>query len=313
MSLRFSKFTYKSFKLFLLLWMFYMISTQKISSYNKKSFDNSVLNQILRQDHSHADISEPITQLSLVIAHPDDELMFFAPTLLQLNRFLPTSIPFNIICFSDGDAEGLGYLRRKELHDSINLLLSSSNNRKINISILDFIDGMDQVWDGKQLLSSLQNELLVNVPPSIKNNILLTFDANGISNHPNHIACNKAVHDLISYDGGKDKEMNIIGLMLSSKSDEYNIVMNLLSKYTFFVIDLVKVYWNLATGTFNTIPNSASLELSFINTYSQYILSYASMLNTHKSQMVWFRYGWWWFSRFVFSNDLLVVSNINNV
>lgn len=52
--------------------------------------------------------------ICFLIAHPDDEAMFFAPTVLALtcpdknNRV-------TILCLSDGDAEGLGAIRKKEL------------------------------------------------------------------------------------------------------------------------------------------------------------------------------------------------------
>lgn len=53
-------------------------------------------------------------RICLLIAHSDDEAMFFAPTLLALTR------PENrnrvrILCLSSGDAEGLGQVRKREL------------------------------------------------------------------------------------------------------------------------------------------------------------------------------------------------------
>ena len=50
----------------------------------------------------------------MVTAHPDDEAMFFAPTMLALTR--PDSgNHVKILCLSTGNADGLGETRRREL------------------------------------------------------------------------------------------------------------------------------------------------------------------------------------------------------
>lgn len=53
-------------------------------------------------------------RICLLIAHPDDEAMFFAPAVLALAR--PESgNHLKILCLSSGNAEGLGETRKKEL------------------------------------------------------------------------------------------------------------------------------------------------------------------------------------------------------
>ena len=63
----------------------------------------------------------------LVTAHPDDEAMFFAPTILSLtpNR----DISFFHVCLSNGNADGLGSTRRTELGYSLDILGVSKRNR----------------------------------------------------------------------------------------------------------------------------------------------------------------------------------------
>lgn len=75
-------------------------------------------------------------RILLLTAHPDDECMFFAPSILSLNTRPPSShegeAPNNIaskkstelfsLCLSTGDADGLGKLRRKELEQSLHIL-----------------------------------------------------------------------------------------------------------------------------------------------------------------------------------------------
>ena len=48
----------------------------------------------------------------LVISHPDDESMFFGPTIQALRR---AGARTHILCLSNGDADGLGAVREKEL------------------------------------------------------------------------------------------------------------------------------------------------------------------------------------------------------
>lgn len=56
-------------------------------------------------------------RICLLIAHPDDEAMFFAPAVLALAR-PELGNHVKILCLSSGDAEGLGDTRKKELVES---------------------------------------------------------------------------------------------------------------------------------------------------------------------------------------------------
>lgn len=53
-------------------------------------------------------------RICLLIAHPDDEAMFFAPTVLALTA-PGTGNHVKILCLSSGNAEGLGDTRKREL------------------------------------------------------------------------------------------------------------------------------------------------------------------------------------------------------
>lgn len=76
-------------------------------------------------------------RILLLTAHPDDECMFFAPSILAFNTGRPSSHeerePSNSVaseksselfslCLSTGDADGLGMTRRKELEQSLRIL-----------------------------------------------------------------------------------------------------------------------------------------------------------------------------------------------
>jgi N-acetylglucosaminylphosphatidylinositol deacetylase len=55
----------------------------------------------------------------LLTAHPDDECLFFAPTVLTLRA---RGAAVHNLCLSVGDAEGLGEVRRSELNASLDIL-----------------------------------------------------------------------------------------------------------------------------------------------------------------------------------------------
>ena len=117
----------------------------------------------------------------LLIAHPDDESMFFSP-------FLFSNKPF-ILCLSDGNFYGKGNERRNEL-------LKLCKNREINFKILDFIDNSQ--WNINEIVLNLIFECLEN-----KIKTIVTFDSFGISGHKNHISCYKAAKVLEKMDKNK--------------------------------------------------------------------------------------------------------------
>lgn len=61
----------------------------------------------------------------IIIAHPDDESMFFTPIILALRKF---SSEVFILCLSEGDYYGEGSLRRKELVSAANNLFILPKN-----------------------------------------------------------------------------------------------------------------------------------------------------------------------------------------
>ena len=58
----------------------------------------------------------------LLTAHPDDECMFFAPTILALSEALQPPSKLYSLCLSVGNADGLGDVRRRELEGSLDVL-----------------------------------------------------------------------------------------------------------------------------------------------------------------------------------------------
>ncbi|KAM7068641.1 N-acetylglucosaminyl-phosphatidylinositol de-N-acetylase isoform 1-T1 [Molossus nigricans] len=120
----------------------------------------------------------------LVIAHPDDEAMFFAPTLLGLGRL--RHLVF-LLCFSAGNYYNQGEIRKKELLRSCDVLGIPPSNVMI-IDNRDFPDDPRVQWDTEHVASVLLRHIEVNGI-----NLVVTFDAGGVSGHSNHVALYTAV------------------------------------------------------------------------------------------------------------------------
>ena len=116
-------------------------------------------------------LPQPLTgeTLILVIAHPDDEAMFFYPTISRAKRL-------HIICLSNGGYDGLGEQREEELQRAARRLGASATC--INNAALQ--DG-PHAWD--------PSVVAANVGPWLHARaVVVTFDRYGASGHANHVA-----------------------------------------------------------------------------------------------------------------------------
>ncbi|KAL6249367.1 N-acetylglucosaminyl-phosphatidylinositol de-N-acetylase [Rhinocladiella similis] len=93
-------------------------------------------------------------RIILLIAHPDDESMFFNPTLQALTH--PSlQNHLKILCMSTGNADGIGDKRRLELEKAA---VQLGLRRREDVYVLDderFKDGMDQVWKPEDIVRVL--------------------------------------------------------------------------------------------------------------------------------------------------------------
>lgn len=222
-----------------------------------------------------------------VIAHPDDEVMFFLPLVLELakpqhhNHLL-------IVCFSDGDADGLGAIRRQELERLAKMLGVD------HVAILDFVDGMNITWDADAVADALK-------PFVGRDSVIVTFDDHGVLGHPNHISL---------YHGA-------VKLVKRTKNTLFKLkLLNFIDKYSFTLMTLVELFVNYVTRLVHQVFGininilfypSLSGEMRFYSDINAVAAAYGAMMYGHYSQMVWFRYGWLLFSRYLTYNHLIQV------
>ncbi|KAI8348464.1 putative deacetylase LmbE-like domain-containing protein [Choanephora cucurbitarum] len=203
----------------------------------------------------------------LLTAHPDDECMFFGPTLTSLKTL--TKARMHVLCLSTGNAEGLGIQRKKELTKSCQVFGISPNHIK-SMDHAHLQDGMHHQWDKALIAQTLRDYVVKH-----KIDTIITFDDHGVSGHPNHIAL---------YHGAKhfvQQRPNVTLYRLES-------------------VSLVRKYIGFADLLIPKKPES----LQLVSPPLAYLLTHKAM-RQHESQLVWFRWLYVTFSRFMYVNNLV--------
>ncbi|XP_052659077.1 N-acetylglucosaminyl-phosphatidylinositol de-N-acetylase isoform X2 [Harpia harpyja] len=125
----------------------------------------------------------------LVTAHPDDEAMFFAPTVLGLGR---AGARAAVLCCSAGNYYSQGEIRKKELEQSCFLLGVPASDVTV-VDHRDLPDNPAVEWDTQLLAAFVLKHIEAN-----NINLVVTFDAGGVSGHANHISLYTALRKISS-------------------------------------------------------------------------------------------------------------------
>lgn len=173
--------------------------------------------------------------------------------------------------------------------------------------IRDFPDSMTTTWDTSKisaLLSSAfaphlaKQSAIASAQPTATIDVLITFDATGVSSHPNHVSlyhgARRFVWALIQGKPGWESPVDLYTLTSVS----------VLRKYTSF-LDCVMTLsmWGAGTEMKNKKHPGGLVFMSSLSS-SGLGTAWKAMTAAHKSQMVWFRWGWIVFSRYMVMNDL---------
>ncbi|XP_008569027.1 PREDICTED: N-acetylglucosaminyl-phosphatidylinositol de-N-acetylase [Galeopterus variegatus] len=221
------------------------------------------------KSREHADLLGAGSRSLLVVAHPDDEAMFFAPTVLGLARLRHQ---VSLLCFSTGNYYNQGEIRKKELLQSCDVLGIPPSSVMI-IDDRDFPDDPGAQWDTEQVASVLLQHVEVNGIT-----LVVTFDAGGVSGHSNHIALHAAVRAL-RLEGKLPKGCSV--LTLES--------VNVLRKYI-SLLDLPLSLLHIH-------------DVLFVLT-SEEVAQAKRAMSCHRSQLLWFRRLYVVFSRYMRINSL---------
>lgn len=205
----------------------------------------------------------------LVIAHPDDESMFFSPTI---NHLRSSGHNVYILCMSTGNADGVGAVRKEELYRASSILKVPPQQVTV-MDHPDFQDGFGKIWNTSTLSVIMEKKIR---DQGI--DIIITFDNYGVSGHCNH----------------RDVHHGVRRFMLDTSQREVEawelVSSNIIRKYS-GPIDIWLSSWNARNGLMHCLLNENPR------------ISYAAM-SQHLSQWVWFRKLFVSFSSYTYVNTL---------
>ncbi|KAK6621242.1 hypothetical protein RUM43_011548 [Polyplax serrata] len=203
-----------------------------------------------------------------VTSHPDDECMFFGPTIISLSNRPDFSV--YLLCLSRGNFQNLGKVRKKELYESCKILnVPESHVQIVNSTLLQ--DDPTVNWNQEVVA-----DIILNFIETYSIDAILTFDRNGVSNHPNHSSLFYAMAHLC------------LEKKLPRRCKAYALEsVSRLRKYLGFL----------------------DLPFTYLMSSKKYVVAMdkrnmiRQAMRAHKSQYVWFRKLYMYVSRYIFINS----------
>jgi len=217
----------------------------------------------------NADIPSPIL---LLTAHPDDECMFFAPSVLALRE---RGKEVRGLCLSVGNADRLGMTRQTELARSYGVL--GVEESKVNVmDHPELQDSITQAWN-----TSLVAQVVREYVEEYGITSIITFDQHGISSHPNHISL---------FHGALLAQRTHASLRAPPSIWVLHTT-GVLAKYTGYLGAIYKL-GDVGRGT---VVHTSGVR--------EYVTALRAM-REHWSQLVWFRWLYVGWSRYMWVNEL---------
>ncbi|TFK49044.1 LmbE-like protein [Heliocybe sulcata] len=226
-------------------------------------------------------------QVLLLTAHPDDECMFFGPTLTALKK--KSDIDVHSLCLSIGDQDGLGDVRRRELGRSLDVLGVDSRRSQV-LDQEDLKDNITVTWDSQTIadvVSSYVSEQNIST--------ILTFDEHGISSHPNHVSLFHGTALTLSLHPNKNLRAYAL------------VTTPVMQKYT----GVLGGFVSKIRGTLSPVSELSEDEevrVVVASSMAEYSTALRAMLQ-HWSQLVWFRWLYVAFSRYMWVNDWVEIKH----
>lgn len=197
----------------------------------------------------------------VLVAHPDDECMFFGPIICSI---LSHGVQVDILSVSNGNWYGQGTTRVKEFYSSCSALGVPAQQCHI---MDDPLLQDNHIWDQKYLL-----QVITKFLSNKSFDAIITFDEFGVSNHANHISLYHAVDSLD----------------LPS-----------LSKYKLTTVNMVRKYSSCLDFVTSYLLGESGVVLSLTDLHKPY-----KAMFSHRSQLLWFRYLYLLFSRYMLLNTI---------
>lgn len=278
------------------------VGTQKKCLFSRRSYSKE------------RDSSDKEKKVMLVISHPDDEAMFFGPTLESLKKTtnVITTTKVFCICLSNGNASGLGQTRAKELKKST--LEVFKLDGCVIADSEDLQDGMENAWPLEEI-ANVVHECVQHYSPDV----ILTFDERGVSKHPNHVQTHRGVMRFIveaklgAIPNAEYTEENVPEVWVLETTPFYRTFMGAMDYWA----SVITTTTRKKKGSKNTSnerssnSNSSSLAAGASSTSSSSVMFCSrnpslvlEAMRTHATQWVWYRKLYVAFSRYSLLNTL---------
>ncbi|KAE8205619.1 hypothetical protein CF335_g2241 [Tilletia laevis] len=264
-----------------------------------------ILLQWMRAGTVPEDLAETgIKNVLVLTAHPDDEVMFFAPAILHL---LAAGAHIHGLCLSSGNADGLGERRKDEILGAYARLgVPVSQVTLIDDPVLP--DGMHTAWNPAYIATKTAALIYDHSIDAV-----ITFDATGVSSHPNHISLHTAMRAYLTRSLGREAQDRRNGNEAQPRLLDPVI-------YALRTPPLMRKYLGLPGALYShaqAVRRQSSRigsndkdhdkdwpdQLAFLSSPTQYVRTLLAM-RSHASQLVWFRYLYVLFSVLMFGGQL---------
>lgn len=171
----------------------------------------------------------------------------------------------------------------------------------------EFPDSMTTTWDSAAISSLLCSAFApglgrsrsTDTPPTASIDVLITFDAGGVSGHPNHISlyhgAKAFVAALVVGKPGWAPPVDLYTLTTVPVARKYLAFLDVLATLT---------SWAFGADKKDKMHPGGLVFLNGLAGHGSITTAWKAMVSAHKSQMVWFRYGWISLSRYMYINDL---------
>ncbi|XP_074467723.1 N-acetylglucosaminyl-phosphatidylinositol de-N-acetylase [Sebastes fasciatus] len=248
----------------------YLVLIKCVYWRHRRRFADSLMS-VLKSREAALSVRDDLRAL-VVTAHPDDECLFFSPSIIRL---VESQVSVHLLCLSEGNFYNQGAQRKQELLNSC-AVLGIPDSRVTIVDHKKLPDDPKAEWS-----VSLVSSLIAQHMRAHSFNMVLTFDGSGVSGHANHTAVHKAVSHLATT-GQVPNDCCLLSL----------VTVGLLRKYISFLE--LPFSWLLP-----------SCLRCFIG--SQGYRRAKDAMFCHRTQLLWFRYLYIAFSRYMFVNTFQII------
>ncbi|GFF88555.1 N-acetylglucosaminyl-phosphatidylinositol de-N-acetylase [Aspergillus udagawae] len=234
----------------------------------------------------------------LVTAHPDDETLFFSPSITY--RRDDPHVQRALLAISSGNYEGIGDRRRQEIHDSCSVL-GIVPDRCIVLDNAELQDNPKKWWN-----EDLIKDLVASHVQKWNVDLIITFDNGGVSGHINHRAVSAGVRKYITSTPQAPPAYTLQSTFLLRK---YSSLIDLIPTAIPFSWRILKAILtspvaSAVDGVHDLSPLDAYNDKALlVSSWRTYLVSRAAF-SQHASQYSWDRSFYLVISRYMWFNNL---------